>query len=106
MAEPSESRIRIGLFDGLSIEASGESVHRFKTTKATGVFALLALSPNHRVTRARLMDAFWDEAKNPAHSLNDALTSIRKALPALDSLIRSDGLHVWFDSAVPVSIDA
>ncbi|MFZ5965429.1 AfsR/SARP family transcriptional regulator [Thalassococcus sp. BH17M4-6] len=83
------------LLDGLdkSIRPSGR--------KECAILAMLALTANHRQTRAWLQEKLWGD-RGPAQgsaSLRHALSKIRGVLNTEGDVIRSDRTWVWLDAS-------
>src|SRR5690348_6358806 len=73
---------RIEMFGGLQVRLGGTVIDRFKTQKAAGVLAYLALFPKRTHTREELIDLFWPEVdiEKGRPSLSVALSSLRAQL--------------------------
>lgn len=92
-----QSLTNVALLGVPSVTRFDASSVRFRDRKSLALFAFLVTHPGRRHSREGLVDRFWPDSppRDGRNSLNTALSSIRKALPA--GGLETDGEAVWFD---------
>lgn len=78
----------VRLFGELRVEGDGRPVPAWKSRKDCELFAFLALHGGRLVHEEQLAEMFWPEASKPRHSLQNAVTQIRKVLGSKELLER------------------
>src|SRR3954471_23534193 len=77
-----DARCRIELFGGLRLVRSEGVATRFRTVKAAGILAFLALRLRQEVSRELLIEVFWPDMEFEAArgNLRTALNSLRNQI--------------------------
>ncbi len=107
--------LHIWMLGGFRISAGTRSVehHQWRLTKSASLVKLLALQPEHKMHRERVMDLLWPDL-NPARASNNlhrTLHAARKALDPSSSLpgylrLRDEHLALCPDAALWTDVDA
>jgi DNA-binding SARP family transcriptional activator len=94
------TRIRLGLLGGFEITTGAGEPLAIPMRKAKALLAWLALHPGEPQSRGRLAGLLWAESAEAQarHSLRQALSVLRRALPDADALLRIEGETVTLAS--------
>lgn len=101
-------QLAIQVLGGLQVKVAGAATPLdLPTRKCRAFLAYLALSPGMARSREHLAGTFWDRSANEQAraSLRQTLSSLRKALPEAQALIRTDADAVWLEPGA-VHVDA
>ena len=83
-----DAPVQIFLFGELRVLISGELAPPWKSRKDRELFCYLALQHGLLVHEEKLAELFWPRAKKPKHSLQNAVTQLRRILGGQDSIQR------------------
>lgn len=101
-----EEVLRVRLLGGFSISLGGREVGEWRLKKAKALVKLLALAPEHRLHRERVMEALWPnlEPSSAANNLHHALHAARRTIGE-GSFLRLKDEHLSLRGEVRVDVD-
>lgn len=99
------------MLGGLAVSVDGEPLEAtaWKSRRSAQLVALLALSPNHRLTTEQAMDALWpDLAPEAARAnLHKTATLARQAMGSKESIVvRGDVVSLWPSEDLRIDLEA
>jgi DNA-binding SARP family transcriptional activator len=111
-----QETVRIRMLGGFGVSVGSRIVeeNRWRRRKAAALIKLLALAPNHRLHRERVMDLLWPDldAEAAANNLHRTLHFARRVLgpdPSTASRylrFAGDLLHLCSDTTLWVDVEA
>lgn len=99
--------LKVRFLGGFELVFDGDPIRMIKTQKAKGLFAYLIMNPKVPLARERVAALFWPDQpiEKAAHSLRQALSTLRKGIPHFDTFCHVDRHQLMCQQIPQLEVD-